>query len=198
MSARKVRQPERHLVDGREMTVQEIADMLGVTKMALQGRRSRLGGPSYQVVVNMYRENQFGNDRDRSARYMVDGRWMSRRQIAGMLGISPRTLTNWLCDNKGKSIADAVAWFRMYQTGERKRHHGQGGRKPVLYRVGRQEYSVPQVARMFGVSHTAVAFVLKHRNGDMAATIRHYKERETQRKRKAEQDILAIIMGGQP
>lgn len=190
------KQPERHLIDGREMTVQEIADMLGVTKMALQGRRSRLGRPTYQTIVNMYRENQFGSDRDRSARYMVDGKWLTRKQIAGMLGISPNTLTNWLCDNKSKSIADAVAWFRMYQTGERKRHHGQGGAKPILYRVGRKTYSVPQVARMFGVSHTSVSFVLKHRNGDMAATIQHYKERENRKRQKAEKDILAILMGG--
>jgi len=40
---RKGRKPDRHLIDGREMTVQEIADMLGITKLALQGRRSRLG-----------------------------------------------------------------------------------------------------------------------------------------------------------
>ncbi len=187
------KQPERYLIDGREMTVQEIADMLGVTKMALQQRRSSLGRPTYQTIVNMYRENCFGNAGDRSPRYMVDGKWMTQKQIAGMLGISTSTLSNWLCDNKGKSISDAVAWFRMYQTGERKRHHGQGGAKPILYRVGRKEYSVPQVARMFGVSHTSVSFVLKHRNGDMTATIRHYKEREARQKRKAEKAIMEIL-----
>jgi predicted transcriptional regulator len=190
---RNGRQPDRHLIDGREMTVQEIADMLGVTKLALQGRRSRLGRPSYQTVVNMYRENCFGHYHDRSARYMVDGQWMTRKQIAEMLDISLSTLANWLCDNKGKSIADAVAWYRLYQTGERKRHHGQGGRKPKLYRVGSKTYSVPQVARMFGVTNSSVTFVLKHRNGDMAATIRHYKDRETRRTQKAEKDIMSIL-----
>ena len=187
------KKPELHRIDEREMTVQEIADMLGVTKNALQQRRSSLGRPTYQAVVNMYRENQFGNNHDRSARYIVDGKWMTRKQIAGMLGISPSTLTNWLYTNKGKDIGDAVAWFRQYQTGERKRHHGQGGRKPKLYRVWRKAYSVPQVARMFGVTHTSVAFVLKHRNGDMAATIRHYTEREARMKRRAEQAILGIL-----
>lgn len=184
------KKPELHAVDGREMTVQEIADMLGITKNALYERRSKLGRPSYQAVVNMYRENQFGNTRDRSARHLVDGRWMSRRQIAGMLGISIKTLSQWLYVNRGKSMTDAVAHYRQYQTGERKRHHGQGGRKPVLYRVGRQEYSVPQVARMFGVSHTSVSFVLKRRDGDMAATLRHYREREA---RRAEKKIMEIL-----
>jgi len=143
--------------------------------------------------VNMYRENCFGHYHDRSARYMVDGKWMTRKQIAGMLGISPSTLSNWLCDNKDKSIADAVAWFRMYQTGERKRHHGQGGRKPKLYRVGDKTYSMSQVARMFGVANSSVTFVLKHRNGDMAATIQHYRDRENRRARKAEKDIMSIL-----
>ncbi len=187
------KKPELHRIDEREMTVQEIADMLGITKNALQGRRSRLGLPTYQVVVNMYRENCFGTDHDRSARYMVDGKWQTRKQIAEMLEISPKTLDNWLYANKGKDIGDAVAWFRQYQTGERKRHHGQGGRKPTLYRVGRKAYSVPQVARMFGVTHTSVAFVLKRRNGDMAATIQHYKEREARMKRRAEQAIMGIL-----
>ena len=191
--SRKVRQPDRHLIDGREMTVQEIADMLGVTKLALQMRRSRLGRPSYQTVVNMYRENCFGNYHNRSARYMVDGKWMTRKQIAGMLEISPNTLANWLYQNKGKSIADAVTWFRQYQTGERKRYHGQGGRKPKLYRVGSKAYSVSQVARMFGVANSSVTFVLKRRNGDMAATIRHYKDRETRRAQKAEKAIMSIL-----
>ena len=187
------KKPELHPIDEREMTVQEIADMLGVTKNALQGRRSRLGLPTYQVVVNMYRENQFGSAHDRSARYMVDGKWQTRKQIAEMLEISPKTLDNWLYANKDKDIGGAVAWFRQYQTGERKRHHGQGGRKPTLYRVGRKAYSVPQVARMFGVTHTSVAFVLKRRNGDMAATIQHYKEREARMKRRAEGQILEIL-----
>lgn len=187
------KQPERHLIDGREMTVQEIADMLGVTKMALQQRRSSLGRPTYQTIVNMYRENQFGTDHDRSARYMVDGKWMTRKQIAGMLGISTSTLTNWLYDNKGKSLLDAVEHYRRYLTGELNRHYARGGAKPILYRVGRKTYSVPQVARMFGVSHTSVSFVLKHRNGDMAATIQHYKERENRKRQKAEKDIMSIL-----
>ena len=62
-----------------------------------------------------------------------------------------------------------------------------------MYRAGWREYSVPQVARMFGVSHTSVSFVLKHRNGDMAAALRHYREREARQKRKAEKAIMEIL-----
>lgn len=187
------RKPTLHMIDGRMMTVAEIADMLGITQNALVIRRSRLGRPSYQAVVNMYRENQFGNTHDRSPRHMVEWRWMSRTQIAQMLGITPHTLVNWLYTHPKQDMRAAISYYRQRQTGELKRGHGTDGRPPRLYRVGKRMISVPQVARMFGVSHTAVSFVLKHRNGDMAATIRHYREREARRKRKAEKAIMEIL-----
>lgn len=182
-----MKKPGRYLVDGKRMTVQEIADMLGVTLYALRCRRSRLGLPSYQLLVDMYRENQFGSDK--WPRHRVDGRWMTRAQIAEMLGIRPHTLTNWLYEHKGQGIQDVVEYYRQHL-----QQQGQGGgRPPVLYRVGRKDYSVPQVARMFGVLPQSVRGVLRQRGGDMAATIRHYKEREKRKRRKAEQEILKIL-----
>ena len=52
------KKPELHQVDGRNMTVNEIAEMLGISRLSLQKRRSNLGGASYQTIVNMYRANQ--------------------------------------------------------------------------------------------------------------------------------------------
>lgn len=181
------------MIDGREMTVAEIAGMLGITQYALENRRSRLGRPSYQVIVNMYRENQFGNTHDRSPRHMVEGQWMSRKQIAQMLGITTHTLANWLYTHPKQDMRAAISYYRQRQTGELKRGHGTDGRPPKLYRVGKRMISVPQVMRMFGVSHSAVHYVLKKRGGDMAATIRHYRELETRRKRKAEKEIMNIL-----
>ncbi len=187
------RKPVRHMIDGREMTVAEIADMLGITQGALESRRSKLGRPSYQVIVNMYRENQFGNAHDRSPRHMVDGQWMSRKQIAQMLGVTPHTLANWLYTHPKQDMRAAISYYRQRQTDELKRGHGTDGRPPRLYKVGKRMISVPQVMRMFGVCHSAVHYVLKKRGGDMAATIRHYREREARRKRKAEKEIMRIL-----
>ena len=181
---------ERHLVDGREMTTPEIADMLGITQTALYNRRSELGrGTSYQVIVDMYRANQFGSDHDRSARHMVDGRWMTRAQVAEMLGIRPHTLTCWLCDHKGKALRDAIEYYRQHL---QQKGRG-GGQKPAVYRVGNRTYTARQVAQMFGVTRTAVNGALRRRGGDMAATIRHYKEREARKRRNAEQEIMRIL-----
>ena len=186
------KQPERHLIDGREMTVQEIADMLGVTKMALQQRRSSLGRPTFQTIVNMYRENQFGSYRDRSSRYMVDGRWMSRKEICAELGIARITLANWFQRNKGHSLNEAIEHYRKVKSGEIKRGCGPG-RTPVRYRVGRKDWSVPDVARHFGVCAQSVRRVLDTRGGDMSAVLQHYREREEKKKRKAEQQIMDIL-----
>lgn len=184
--------PELHQVDGRKMTVNEIAEMLGISRMSLQKRRSLLGGASYQIIVNMYRENQFGSYRDRSPRYMVDGRWISRKEICAELGIARMTLANWFQRNKGHSLNEAIDYYRKVKSGEIK--HGSGpGRPPVRYRVGRKDWSVPDVARHFDVCEQSVRRVLEVRGGDMAAVIKHYREREEKKKRKAERAIMDIL-----
>lgn len=184
--------PELHRVDGREMTVNEIAAMLGISRMSLLKRRSVLGGASYQTIVNMYRGNQFGTYHDRSPRYMVDGRWMSRKEICAELGIARMTLTNWFQRNKGHSLNEAIAYYRRRKSGEIK--HGSGpGRTPVRYRVGRKDWSVPDVARHFSVKPQSVRKVLDARGGDMAAVIQHYRDREAAKKRKAERAIMDIL-----
>lgn len=188
-----MKKPALHQVDGREMTVAEIADMLGITQSALESRRSRLGRPSYQVVVNMYRGNQFGNTHDRSPRHMVEGQWMTRTQIAQMLGITPHTLANWLYTHPKQDMRAAISYYRQRQTGELKRGHGTDGRPPRLYRVGKRAVTVKTVTERFGVNRSSVNAWLKRHGGDMAAALRHYTEREARRKRKAEKEIMRIL-----
>lgn len=191
--SRTGRPPERHMVDGRAMTVSEIAEMLGISTQALHIRRSRLGGISYQAIVNMYRANMFGSDRDRAPRYMVDGKWMTYKQLAEQLGVQPCSLADWRC-RTGGSIEDAVNHFREYVWRGRKRNpQGQGGRPARQYRVGNRCLSVPQVAKMFGVGQCAVGRKLALLDGDMGAVIKFYKAREAKRRRRAEDEIMRIL-----
>lgn len=167
--------------------------MLGVSKNALETRKSKLGAPSYQAVVNMYRENQFGNYHDRSPRHMVDGQWMSRKQIAQMLGITPHTLANWLYTHPKQDMRAAISYYRQRQTGELKRGHGTDGRPPRLYRVGKRAVTVKAVTERFSVNQSSVNAWLKRHGDDMAAALRHYSEREARQKRKAEKEIMGIL-----
>ena len=185
------RQPDRHLVDGREMTAAEIADMLGITKNALRCRRNRLGGVSMQAIVNMYRENQFGSYHDRAARYRIEGEWLTLTQIAERLGVKPHTISAWRYDN-GASMIEAVEHFRRWNEGGRVRNP-RGGRPAQVYRVGNREYTAPEVAKKYGVHVMSVRSLLKARNGDMGKVLRFYQAKARRKRERAEQEILRIL-----
>ena len=74
--------PTLHMIDGKQMTVNEIATMLGVTRNVLINRHSTMGGISYQAIVNMYRDGQLLTKHDRWPRHLVHGRWMTVKQVA--------------------------------------------------------------------------------------------------------------------
>jgi predicted ArsR family transcriptional regulator len=185
------RKPDRHLVDGREMTAMEIAEMLGITLNALRIRRNRMDGISYQAIVNMYRKNQFGRYLDRAARYRIEGEWLTQTQIAERLGVKPHTISAWRHDNRA-SMMEAVEHFRRWNEGGRKRNP-RGGRTAQVYRVGNREYTVPGVARKYGKHVTSVREVLRHRGGDMGKVLAYYQAKARNRQARAEQQILRIL-----
>lgn len=187
------RRPELYLVDGREMTAAEIADMLGITKNALRVRRNRLGGISMQAVVNMYRENQFGSDCDRAPRFRIEGEWLTRRQIAERLGVSRHSISQWRSEH-GCTMEEAVEHFRHWNEGGRKRNpQGLGGRPPRVYVVGNREYTVPGVAKKYGKHVTSVRCMLKSRGGDMGKVLACYQAKERRKRQRAEREILRIL-----
>lgn len=195
---------EVHLVDGRPMTTREIAGMLGVSEQALYCRRSRLGGCSYQVIVDMYRENAFGSDHFQ--RWKIDGKWCTTKQIAEMLRIHPHSLVNWRCANRQPdgspaSMEEAIAYFRQYLTGERVRWQGYGGGRPwKVYMVNGRPVTVLDVSRRFGKTKSCVYHHLYACGHDMGKVIawfeeraRHQKAVERRKMEKAERKILRIL-----
>jgi predicted ArsR family transcriptional regulator len=187
------RKPDLHLVDGREMTLAEIAGMLGISKNALLCRRNRLGGISMQAVVNMYRENQFGSYHDRAARYRIEGEWLTLTQIAERLGVTAHAISSWRWNNRA-SMEEAVEHFRRWNEGGRKRNpQGLGGRPPKVYVVGNREYTVPGVARKYGKHQTSVRCMLKSRGGDMGKVLACYQAKERRKRARAEREIMRIL-----
>lgn len=190
---REGKKPELHMVDGQMMTVAEIAGMLGITKAALHCRRTRLGGIGYQAIVNMYRDNQFGSDHDRAPRYRIEGEWLTRRQIAERLGVSEHSISGWRYDNRA-SMMEAVEHFRQWNEGGHKRNpQGLGGRPPRVYVVRNREYTVPGVAKKYGVHATSVRRMLKSRGGDMSKVLACYQAKDRKQQARAEREILRIL-----
>ena len=179
--------PKKHLVDGEWITVQEAADRMGLQRQQLYGqmhdRRCSL-----QVAVNLYRENLVLHNQGRADRHMVDGRWMSIRQAAEMLGVTVTALRDYLYshrqpDGRTATLAEAVEAYRSGAV----RH---GGKAPRPHRVGRRMMTQAEAAEMLGINVNAVRTYMCTHRATLAQTIKYY---ETRKRRRAEKDILTIL-----
>jgi predicted transcriptional regulator len=179
--------PKLHFVDGEWITVQEAAEMLGLRRQQLYGLTHHKRC-SLQVAVNMYRENLALHDQGRADRHMVDGRWMSIRQAAEMLGVPFSTLQSYLYshrqpDGRPATLAEAVDAYRSGAV----RH---GGHPSRLHRVGRRMMTQAEAAEMLGVTLNTVRMHMSKHKATLAQTIKYY---ETRKRRRAEKDILNIL-----
>ena len=179
--------PKKHLVDGEWITVQEAADRLGLRRQQLYSLTHHKRC-SLQVAVNLYRENLAMHGRGRSDRHMIDGRWMTVRQAAEMLGITVTALRDYLYshrkpDGRPATLAEAVEAYRSGAV----RH---GGHPPRLHRVGRRMMTQAEAAEMLGIDVNAVRRHMSKHKATLAQTIKYY---ETKKRRKAEKDILTIL-----
>lgn len=182
------RKPTLHMIDGAPMTVDEIADMLGLTKRALVLRRYGMGQCSYQLTVDMYRENRFETKHDRGARHLVVGEWITVKEAARRVGVQPVTLTRYMKAN-GVTLAEAVDHYRKYQTGELARYKGPA---PRTYYVNGHLLTIRQAAEKYHTTENSLRmYIFKHKC-DLQTAVRQLEER---RKKQAERDIMKILMG---
>ena len=183
---------KKHLVDGRWVTVAEIAEELGLNRQQLYSQM-HARECSLQVVVNNVRDGLALGEQGHASRHWVDGRWMTVRQAAEMLGVSRNTLYDWMHghrrpDGRCALLSDAV---EAYRSGAVKR----GGSLPKEHRVGGRTMTTFQAAEKLGVSVNAIRRQMNKRKASLAATIRYYERRK---QRKAEKEILEILKGSKP
>lgn len=182
--------PKKHFVDGRQVTVEEMAAELGVTRQQIYAQMHHRMC-SLQVVANMIRENQILGEQGRAGRHMVDGRWMTVRQAAEMLGIRMNTLYDWMvkhrrADGRPARLADAVDAYRSGLV----KH---GGKLPVQHRVGGRTMTTFEAADKLGISVKTLRLHMSRKKASLASTIRYYERRK---QRKAEKAILDILKEG--
>ena len=182
---------KKHLVDGRWTTVNEVAQEFGLKPQQIY-QQMRHKHCSLQVVVWMIRENLILGDQGRASRYMVDGKWMTIRQAAEILGITKGALCDYLFrhpnpDGSPCRLADAVEAYRQHQVRI-------GGKRPVQHKVGRKTMTTFEAAEMLGVDVKTLRLYMSRHKASLAATIRYYEKRKL---KQAEKDILAILREGQ-
>ena len=175
---------KKHLVDGRWVTVKEIAEEMGYKRQTFyhQMHVHRCG---LQAVVNMVRENQILNGQASSQRWMVDGKWTTINQAAEALGITHDTVYKYMYKHK-LTLQEAVDAIRAGKP----RH---GGHDPERHRVGGRTMTTFEAAEKLGVSVNAVRMHMSRHKASLAATIRYYEKLKI---KQAEKALLAILMEG--
>ena len=176
-----------HLVDGGWMTVQQAADMLGLTRRQLWTLRSRRG-VSLQVAVNLYRERLVLHGGGRADRHMVDGQWTTIPEAAARLGVRCAALRQTM-KRHNYTLPEAVDHYQKYQTGELARWPG---RRPRTYYVNGHLLTIRQAAEKYHTTENSLRmYIFKHKCS-LQTAVRQLEER---RKKQAERDIMKILMG---
>lgn len=173
----------RFLIDGRMMTVQEIADMLGITKSTLKSHHynKQIG---YPTLVWMYRTGQMG--KGHSIKHSIHGEWLTFNEAAARVGYSAQHLRRYVHDN-GCTLEEAVDHFRG-----RAKYAGRGS-EPKRYRVKGRLMTLYQAADAYGIRAKALYSYMWRHKCSLDKTVRHYEAIQV---KQAEQDILRILMEG--
>ena len=177
------RQPKQHLVDGRWVTLTEMAAELGIKRKTLENQMYRNGGGSLNVAVHQIRDNLVLNGHKRSGRHMVDGRWTTMAEMAEALGINYSTLQHYVKVH-GCTLAEAVADYR-----EGRVIHG---RSQKVHIVDGKETTVAEAARRCGVSIDTIRWRMSHHKKTLRQTVRYYERKKAER---AAGQILDILKG---
>lgn len=177
---------KKHLVDGEWMSVEEAAEMLGLRSQQIYCQMSAKQC-GMQAVVRMYRENYILGQ-GRAARYMVDGRWMTIKDVAEMLGVTRQAIYLWRFKRKRPdgslpSMAEVVAAYRSGDV----RHHG---KQPKQNRVAGKMMTMREAAEMVGVSYAAMQRYTYNHRCSLARAVKYY---EAKKRGKAEREILRIL-----
>ena len=180
-------------IDGKKMTIDEIAAMLGITQDALMNHKIRQGC-SYSTIVQMYRDGRLCSVHDKWPRHCVHGRWITAKQAAEELGCTVNGIRNWRNRNRNhdgtkRTLEEAYDYFHQYQTGERKR----GGREPKKHKVRGHMMTVAEAAKKYNISETALRIQMSRFHRTLDAAIKRLEER---RIRTAQKEIMEILMGG--
>ena len=179
----------KHLVDGRWVTVDEMAEALGLNRQQIYGVMSSRKC-SLQVAVNLVRSGQILRGGTRTITYMVDGRWMTLRDVAGMLGVSLHAVRNYRYAHPRRNGQPMLMQevVERYRNGE-VRH---GGSEPRQHRVGKRLMTTADAANQLGIKQAQIQWYMSTHKASLAQTIRYY---ERKKQREAEREILRILKG---
>ena len=175
-------------IEGKQMTLKEIAEMIGVTREQLY-RYHTNHQASYGAIVRWWRDGlvRFGPKRGmRPAVHMVDGRWMTDQEIAKMVRVNVQSIRNY-CSTHQCLRAEAAQYYKEINAGIRKRYPGAKPLKHKVYGKWMTEYEAAEKYRT--KCGTLRAYRYKH-GCSLDTAVRGL---EARRQRRAERDLMEIL-----
>lgn len=179
-------------IEGKQMTLKEIAEMIGVTREQLY-RYHTNHQASYGAIVRWWRDGlvRFGPKPGmRPAVHMVDGKWMTDTEIADAVGVNVQSIRN-RCSMHQCTRAEAAQYYKEINAGIRKRHRGGIPLRHKVHGVWITEYEAAEKYRT--KCGTLRAYRYKH-GCSLDTAVRKL---EARRQRRAEKTILNILKEGQ-
>ena len=175
-------------IDGKQMTLKEIAEMIGVTREQLY-RYHVKHQVSYGAIVRWWRDGmiRFGPKPGmRAAVHMVDGKWMTDAEIADMVGVHVQSIRNY-CSTRQCLRSEAVQYYREINAGIRKRHPGS---KPLMHKVHGVWMTEYEAAEKYRTKCSTLR-VYRYKHGCSLDTA--VRRLEARRQRRAERDLIEIL-----
>ena len=173
--------PKLYFVDGRWVTLYEMAAELGLKPRQLSNQMYRGGGGSLNVAVQRIRNNLAMNGHKCSERHMVDGKWTTIAQEAEKLGVSYSALQHYVKVH-GCTLAEAVGNYR-----ERRVRHGAFPRVEI---VNGREMTVADVAREAGVADRTVYWHRSRKGMTLKQIVKYYERKKAEEAARRIMDIL--------
>ena len=167
----------------------EMAEELGIKRQQIYGVMSKrkIG---LQTAVSLIRSGQILRGGTRTITYMVDGRWMTLKEISGILGVSIYAIRDYMYshprpDGRPMLMQDVV---EHYRNGWVKR----GGKEHKQHCVGNRIMTTADAAKQLGITQVLIRRHMSVHKASLAQTIKYY---ERKKQRKAEREILRILKG---
>lgn len=158
---------KRYPVDGRMMTLQEVADMLGISRESLSEQKCRRKCDP-QTIVNLHRAGLILT-RECGPKYWFRGRLRTLRECAELLGVTVRTIYSWQVrhpreDGSRPSVQEALAAYQVRQ-------------RPRLHWIGDRLLTVAQVAAEAGVTAKTFRGCMAYHDFTAAEALAYYRQR---------------------
>lgn len=188
------RGPQTYRIDGRAMTLAQIAGMVGVAQRTLETQKCRKGCATYQQLVDMYRRGEINRGHRGGIRHRIRGEWTTIQAEAARLGMKPQTMHKWMSDHRKRTgtmplLEECVKHYEDVKAGLVGNWYT-GGRPAQTYWVNGRKMTMKQAAALVGMQPDSLRELVKRRGLSVNAGVKYAQALQ---KKRAEREIMKTL-----